>query len=187
MLKTLMAITCALAAATAVAAAPQATQKGSTAQKGSTDTDKLEASAEQIARMKASLKQVLARVEEARNEKDVVKLNCVNEKLTQIKALLKVAEQADVALHEAVANKDPGASSEFVKIGIARSKVEVLRGQSEQCIGQLAYIVDEKTTVEVQQPSLPEGEDPDSRERGRRGPPFPAPPIVRPPPSSLWY
>ncbi len=179
--KTLMAITCALASAATAAAAPQATQKGST------DTDKLEASAEQIARMKASLKQVLGRVEEARNEKDVVKLNCVNEKLTQIKALLKVAEQADVALHEAVANKDQGASSEFVKIGIARSKVEVLRGQSEQCIGQLAYIVDEKTTVEVQQPSLPEGEDADSRERGRRGPPFPAPPIVRPPPSSLWY
>lgn len=179
--KTLMAITCALAAATTAAAAPRVTQKGST------DADKLEASAEQIARMKASLKQVLARVEEARNEKDVVKLNCVNEKLTQIKALLKVAEQADIALHEAVANKDPGASSEFVKIGIARSKVEVLRGQSEQCIGQLAYIVDEKTTVEVEQPSLPEGHDPDSRERGRRGPPFPAPPIVRPPPSSLWY
>jgi phage-related tail fiber protein len=173
-----MAIICALAA---TSAAPQAPRKVTS------ESDKLEAAAEQIARMKTSLKQVLGRVEEARNEKDIVKLNCVNEKLTQIKALLKVAEQADVALHEAVSNKDPGAASEFAKIGIARSKVERLRADSEQCIGQLAYIVDEKTTVEVQQPSLPEGEDADSRERGRRGPPFPAPPIVRPPPSSLWY
>jgi hypothetical protein len=155
-------------------------------QKGTSDADKLEASAEHLARMKTSLKQVLARVEEARNEKDVVKLNCVNEKLTQIKALLKVAEQADIALHEAISNRDPGAESEFSKIGIARTKVEGLRGESEQCIGQLAYVVDEKTTVEVQQPALPDGEDDDARarERRRRGPPFPPPPIVRPPPAS---
>ena len=155
-------------------------------QKGTSDADKLEASAEHIARMKTSLKQVLGRVEEARNEKDVVKLNCVNEKLTQIKALLKVAEQADIALHEAISNRDPGAESEFAKIGIARTKVEGLRGESEQCIGQLAYVVDEKTTVEVQQPALPDGEDDEARarERRRRGPPFPPPPIVRPPPAS---
>jgi hypothetical protein len=177
--KTLLLIACTLGAGPAAAAAP-------TPQKGTSDSDKLEAAAEHLARMKASLKQVLGRVEEARNEKDVVKLNCVNEKLTQIKALLKIAEQADLALHEAVSNKDQAAESEFAKIGIARTKIEGLRADSEQCIGQLAYMVDEKTTVEVQQPSnLPgEGEDRDGR---RRGPPFPAPPIVRPPPASKYY
>lgn len=179
--KTLM-ILCALWAGPAAGA--QATPP-----KGTSDADKLEASAEHLARMKTSLKQVLGRVEEARNEKDVVKLNCVNEKLTQIKALLKVAEQADIALHEAISNRDAGSESEFAKIGIARTKVEGLRSESEQCIGQLAYVVDEKTTVEVQQPALPDGDDDAARarERRRRGPPFPPPPIVRPPPASLWY
>jgi hypothetical protein len=180
--QTLLVIACALAADPVLAAQPPQPQKGTS------DTDKLEASADALARMKTSLKQVLGRVEEARNEKDVVKLNCVNEKLTQIKALLKVAEQADISLHEAVANKDPMAESEFAKIAIARSKVEGLRADSEQCIGQLAYIVDEKTTVEVQQPSnLPGDGNDDDRDRRRRGPPFPAPPIVRPPPASRWY
>jgi hypothetical protein len=180
--KTLLLIACTLAAGPAAAAGP-------TPRKGTSDSDKLEAAAEHVARMKASLKQVLGRVEEARNEKDVVKLNCVNEKLTQIKALLKIAEQADIALHEAVSNKDQAAESEFAKIGIARTKVEGLRADSEQCIGQLAYMVDEKTTVEVQQPSnLPgEGADDEARDRRRHGPPFPAPPIVRPPPASRWY
>ncbi|HEY6101357.1 MAG TPA: hypothetical protein VIW03_18105, partial [Anaeromyxobacter sp.] len=140
--KTLVVLACVVFAAPSAAQPPQ---------KGTSDADKLEASAEHLARMKTSLKQVLGRVEEARNEKDVVKLNCVNEKLTQIKALLKVGEQADIALHEAISNHDPAAESEFAKIGIARTKVEGLRGESEQCIGQLAYIVDEKTTVEVQQ------------------------------------
>jgi hypothetical protein len=154
------------------------------------DADKLEASADHIARMKASLKQVLGRVEEARNEKDVVKLNCANEKLTQIKALLRVAEQADIALHEAVSNRDAGAEAEFSKVAIARAKIDALRGEADQCIGQLAYIVDEKTTVEVQQPSnLPEGAADAELFRGesRRGPPFPVPPVVRPPPASPHY
>lgn len=189
--KIAVVIACALASASARAQvliqdlAPLP-KKGTAVTTGTGDAEKLEAAAEQIARMKTSLKQVLSRVEEARNEKDIVKLNCVNEKLTQIKSLFRIAEQADIALHEAVSKHDPGAESEFAKIGIARSKVEGLRAESEQCIGQLAYIVDEKTTVEVQQPALPEGTDGEARERTRRGPWFPAPPIVRPPPASPW-
>jgi hypothetical protein len=115
--------------------------------------DMLQTAAESIARMKAAHKQVADRVDEARSEKDVVKLNCVNEKLTQVKALVRVAEQAESALREAVAAKDDGADAEYAKIGIARSKVEGLRGDADQCTGQMAYMVDEKTTVEVEQPS----------------------------------
>jgi hypothetical protein len=153
---------------------------------GLTDAEKLEKSAEHLARMKAAMKQVLARVEEARNEKDVVKLNCVNEKLTQIKGLLKVAEQADISLHEAVSANDEGAESEYAKIGIARTKVEALRTDSEQCIGQLAYIVDEKTTVEVQQPSDLPGR-PDWGRSHESSPPWGGPPpVIRPPAASPW-
>jgi hypothetical protein len=154
---------------------------------GVPDAEKLQKSAESIDKMKSSLKSVLTRVEEARNEKDVVKLNCVNEKLTQIKGLLKVAEQSDIALHEAISNKDPAAESEFAKIGIARSKVDGLRNDADQCIGQLAYIVDEKTTVEVQQPAgLMDAEGRSaSGGRGSKAPPPPAAaPVVRPPSAS---
>jgi hypothetical protein len=163
------------------------------------DTDKLEAAAASIARMKAALKQVLGRAEQARNEKDVVKLNCVNEKLTQIKSLIKVAEQADIALHESIATKDNGGAAEFSKIAIARTKIDGLRADSEQCVGQLAYMVDEKTTVEVELPAgLPRGggdgglgiarrgENPaeDVGQIDGRNDRFEPPPIVRPPPAS---
>ena len=181
-LKTLIGLAgCALLASSASA-------QLSTGQKVTSDAEKLEASADHVARMKAALKQVLGRVEEARNEKDIVKLNCVNEKLTQIKSLLKVAEQADISLHEAISSRDPGAESEFSKVAIARAKIDALRGESDQCIGQLAYIVDEKTTVEVQQPSnLPDptaDQELFAGQSRRRGPPFPVPPVVRPPPAS---
>jgi hypothetical protein len=175
------------------------------------DTDKLEAAAASIARMKAALKQVLGRAEQARNEKDVVKLNCVNEKLTQIKSLIRVAEQADIALHESIATKDNGGAAEFSKIAIARTKIDGLRADSEQCVGQLAYMVDEKTTVEVELPAglstrpssdlgvAQRGSNPadfgsdlggtsssysSGSSFGRGGPPFVPPPIVRPPAAS---
>jgi hypothetical protein len=195
----------ALAAGALVASAAGAQGRPNGATR-SPDPDKLEAAADNIARMKAALKQVLSRAEQARNEKDVVKLNCVNEKLTQVKALIKVAEQADISLHESVASRDAAGEADFSKIAIARTKVDRLRAESEQCIGQLAYMVDEKTTVEVDQPAdLPgreaggaglgvatRGDNPADQvtdlggDEGRRGPPFTPPPIVRPPVSSRY-
>lgn len=108
--------------------------------------------ADHLSRVQGALKQVLSRVEEARNEKDIVKLNCVNEKLAQIKQILNVAEGADIALQEAVAKADAGADAEYSKIAIARGKADQLRSEAEECIGQLAFVVDERTSVEVQQP-----------------------------------
>jgi hypothetical protein len=105
-----------------------------------------------VSRVKGAMKQVLGRVEEARNEKDIVKLNCVNEKLAQIKQILNVAEGAEIALQEAVAKGDPGADAEYSKIAIARGKADQLGTEAAECIGQLAFVVDEKTSVEVQQP-----------------------------------
>ena len=176
--------------ATAAGAQQPASQPGS-------EADRLGAAAGSIARMKASLTQVLGRAEQARNEKDVVKLNCVNEKLTQIRALIRVAEQADTALRESLAVRDAGSDAEFSKIAIARRKVDALRADSEQCVGQLAYMVDEKTTIEVQQPAgLPGAHDGLGVTREERNPAdavgaldatneaFVAPTIVRPPAAS---
>ncbi len=144
------------------------------------DQQKLAKAEEHLGRMKQVLKQVIGRLEDARNEKDIVRLNCVNEKLTQIKGLLKVSEQADIALQEAVARRDESAEAEFQKIGIARAKVDHLRSEVEECIGQLAFAVDEKTTVEVEQPKDLPDQDLTSRE--------PPPPVVtRPPPVSPYY
>ncbi len=134
----------------------------------------LEKAEKDVYRMRQVLKQVLARLEDARSEKDIVKLNCVNEKLTQIKGLLKVAEQADIALQESVARRDEGAESDFAKVTIARSKVDRLRVETEECVGQLAYVVDDRTQVDVEVPkNLPSG-DPTDRS------PLPAPVLSRP-------
>ncbi len=148
---------------------------------GIADADRARRANDAVQSMRGSLRQVTARVSDARNEKDVVKLNCVNEKLAQIKGLLKVAEQSETALKDALASQDPAANAEFAKIGIAKGKVDGLSNDAQQCIGQLAYIVDEKTTVEVQQPI----NQPDRDMSGRyRSPPPPSAPVVLRPPSA---
>jgi hypothetical protein len=141
------------------------------------DAQKVQKADEYLARMRQDLKQVLARLEDARSEKDIVKLNCVNEKLAQVKGLLRVAEQADVALQESVARKDGGAEAEFQKISIAKVKVDQLRAEADQCVGQLAYAVDERTTVEVEAPAGLAPRDVTDREP-------PPPPVSRPPAAS---
>jgi hypothetical protein len=169
----------------AAPAAPAVAGQGATV----ADAEMLKRASDALASMRTSVRQVTARVEDARNEKDVVKLNCVNEKLGQIKGLLKVAEQSDAALQEAVAKGDPAASTELTKIGIARNKVDGLGNEAQQCIGQLAYIVDEKTTVEVQQPVGQPERDTSGRYKSTTttSPPPSAPVVLRPPPASSIY
>lgn len=141
------------------------------------DPEKIRRSGEALARMREILKDVLAKLEEARNTRDVVKLNCVNEKLTQIKGLLRISEQADVAMQEAIAKAESqSAEHEFTKVMIARQKVEQLRTEAEECIGQLAFRTDENLLVEVEEPEgLPE--DPTQ-------PPAIPPMTASPPPAS---
>src|SRR5215470_2600187 len=104
------------------------------------DAEKLKRSNAAVGRMRSVLTEVLGRLEEARATKDVVKLNCVNEKLTQVRGLLRISEQSDVALQEAVARKDATAAEhEYTKVSIARGKADQLRNDAEQCIGQLAF------------------------------------------------
>ncbi|HZI05721.1 MAG TPA: hypothetical protein VEZ71_16950, partial [Archangium sp.] len=92
------------------------------------DAKKLERSGKSLGAMREVLRDVLGKLEEARRAKDVVKLNCVNEKLTQIKGLLRISEQADVGLQEAVARKETTASQhEYTKVMIAQQKVAQLR------------------------------------------------------------
>ena len=142
------------------------------------DAEKIKRSAAAVSRMRTVLTEVLGRLEEARATKDVVKLNCVNEKLTQVKGLLRISEQSDVALQEAVVRKDTTAAEhEYSKVSIAKTKVDQLGNESQQCIGQLAFRTDENLTVEVEVPGGLPTEDPTN-------PPRPEPPTNRPPPAS---
>ncbi len=115
------------------------------------DEEKLSRSKAALERMRAALAQVLKYLGEAREERDVVKLNCVNEKLTAIKGLLKISEQAQTSLLEFIARRNVEAAvHKFDMIMIAKRKIDQLLGESEGCIGEMAvYVGDTQVEVEI--------------------------------------
>jgi len=88
--------------------------------------------------MRSLVSRVLAHREEARGERDVIKLSCVNKKLTGMKGLLRVSEPASLTLEYALAMGDSGVSiHEFEKIMVAKTTCDELLAASERCLGQL--------------------------------------------------
>ncbi|RME28597.1 MAG: hypothetical protein D6806_02655 [Deltaproteobacteria bacterium] len=148
--------------------------------RGLSDSQKLERASSYLAEMKQVLSHVLKLLKEARDEKDIIKINCINEKLTTIKGLIRISEQADMTLQEAVAKGErESAEHEFHKIAISHQKVRNLRAEAEQCVGELAFAVG-KTTVEVEvdKDQVPE-KDPTEV-------PLPETPVIRPPAASPY-
>ncbi len=116
------------------------------------DKEMLQKSQEYIKKMKGIYKEILSLLEDARKEKDVVKINCINENLTAIKALLKIAEQSDVELQEAVIKKDEiVAQHEYEKVEIAYQKAKSLNQEANACAGKISMTPGE-TKVEVEEP-----------------------------------
>ena len=111
--------------------------------------------------MREQAGQVDKLVAQARDEKDIVKLNCVNEKLNQVHGLLRVSEQSADELHQAAAqHEDDAADHAWAKVSIAGRRIQQLRQDAEQCIGQLAFYNDDKTVVTVEVPAGLPSNDP---------------------------
>jgi len=80
------------------------------------------------------LKRVLDLQQVARKAQDVVKLNCVNVKLLQIKQLLKIADAARNNLTEAIASQNESDRyHQFGQVSISKDKATVLRDEAEAC------------------------------------------------------
>ncbi|MCC6751731.1 MAG: hypothetical protein IT371_29030 [Deltaproteobacteria bacterium] len=104
-----------------------------------------------ISRMRYVQDQTSRLGDRARAEKDIIKLNCVNDKLIQIKGNLRVGELTLDNLKMAAARGDEGARShEFSKLTIMYQKVTVLGQEAETCIGEeIAYVGATQVTIQV--------------------------------------
>jgi len=69
----------------------------------------------------------------AKKEKDVIKLNCVNDKLVQIKPQMNMADAAEAELGSSV---DATRMAAFDSVAQAAENVRRLREEADQCIGE---------------------------------------------------
>lgn len=106
---------------------------------------------------------VLSLQASARKAKDVIKLNCVNEKLLAVKQLLNIAEVAENDLTEAIASGDRDAQyHQYSQVKLAHERATSERDEAEGCIGEEIVFVG-PTKVDVDGPTIPDDptDDPD--------------------------
>src|SRR5262245_59466392 len=88
-------------------------------------------SEQMLADMEGSQRRVTELQLLARNAKDIIKLNCVNDKLLQVKQLLNIADDAKAMVYTAGDEREHA----FAQITISSEKVAALRGEAEGCVG----------------------------------------------------
>jgi len=90
-----------------------------------------------VARMRQLENRVTKLANQARRRQDIVLLNCVNDKLEQLRGNLGVAEQSLEGLRRPEVQADAGARShELAKVSLTHDKAIVLAQEAETCGGE---------------------------------------------------
>ncbi|MFT3695024.1 MAG: hypothetical protein QM831_17940 [Kofleriaceae bacterium] len=117
--------------------------------------------------------------------KDVIKVNCVNDKLVQAKAQMNIADNASSALQIAMAkNNDEERNTEFGNLSQAADSMKQLKEEAAACIGA-PELLKQENGLTVDKPFIPDDPtlddpfhnfDPDPTQNGEMDPPaFPSP------------
>lgn len=113
-----------------------------------TPQEKLTYALEANEEIRISIRGISKMVETARRENNVERLQCLNSRLTAIRALVQVSESAEVAMKEALAvGRTDRADHEFRKIAVARTKTRQLQAEADRCIEDSSARVGETSVV----------------------------------------
>jgi hypothetical protein len=110
----------------------------------------------------ATRRRVSDLLDRARTDRDIIKVNCLNDKLTQVDVTLRSAREHQELLQNAVSlNNDGQRNHEFQLMNIFRSRSEGIEGESRGCVGEETGTFDPTRTVITVRvdPNIPE-EDP---------------------------
>ena len=112
-----------------------------------------------IARMEQASGTVRRQLEQARAARDVVKILCLNDKLSQIDVTTRSARDRQAALQSAVGRNDvESANHHFSILTAHRQHAEQVAAEANQCIGEeVAFVGQTQVTTEINE-ILP-GED----------------------------
>ncbi len=103
---------------------------------------------ETLAAMRATLQKGLDEVKSAREEKDAVRLTCVNEPVATMKGLMSVGDDANTELQEALVTREMSdARREFRKLVKSAKRMEILLSTARSCAG--AASTESTTSIEL--------------------------------------
>jgi hypothetical protein len=122
-----------------------------------TADEMLKQSREYFKSMDETVKRINQLQDQSKRQKDIIRLNCVTDKLVQSKVNMTIAQQAMGALQESITRADEGGRAhEFTRLTIVNQKVLVLGTEAENCVGEdLSFVGATRIDVEVD-PNLPQ-------------------------------
>lgn len=102
-------------------------------------------------------RRVLNMLDEARRERDIIRVTCLNDKLTQINAHLRTLQQRRENLQEAVDTGDESRRNhEYTVITVLGQHFRTLEQEAAACIGQDIFETGTTRVVTTIDPSTPE-------------------------------
>jgi len=113
-----------------------------------------------LARMEQARSNVRRQLMEAREQRDVVKTLCLNDKLTQLNVAISSAQERRDALAAAVKRGDADlATHEFTIMSVLRQRSDQLSTEANQCVGEEVGVVGQSSVTTTIDKNLP-SEDP---------------------------
>jgi len=140
----------------APAAAPAAGDIGVKQRPTLTPQEMQQTSKDYLKGMNDVVKRIATLQDQSKRQKDIIRLNCVTDKLVQAKVNVTIAEQSMANLQESITRADEGGRThEFTRLTIINQKVLVIGAEAENCIGEdLSFVGATRIDVEVD-PNLP--------------------------------
>ena len=107
--------------------------------------------------MNDTVKRITDLQNQSKRQKDIIRLNCVTDKVVQVRVNINIADQSMASLQEAVTRADEGGRThEFTRLTIINQKVAVLGAEAENCIGEdLSFVGATRVDVELD-PNIPQ-------------------------------
>jgi hypothetical protein len=100
--------------------------------------------------LEATTNRILRLIEDAQKKKDVVLLNCLNDKLGALRGLLKVAGDSRLNLAEAAARENLDLQEHnFRKLFISKQQALTVTSEADACVGQVGIVTAGQTRVVV--------------------------------------
>jgi len=93
--------------------------------------------------------------EQARKLKDVIKLNCVNDKLVEANAQMNIADSANEQLQGAIVRNTDDRKSLYQNLTDAGTSIKQLREGAAACIGT-PELTKQESGVDVTKPDIPD-------------------------------
>lgn len=120
-----------------------------------TPKEQLSAADATVARMKNSATAIRRQLEQARREKDVVKVLCLDDKLSQSDVAVRSAEERRGALEAAASKNDSEASThESTVLAVLAQRSSQVSAEANQCIGEEAAFTNSEQAVTKIDPNI---------------------------------